>query len=216
MQSKQGSEKRGTVSWQGLWMKLRHSEQIMVKQDVPHAGQGCKDKHRLIVALDGSGSIEIDASCYPVKEGEAWLLLPGQSCSFYIESSRKLTCHALAFDVYREAESEDGEAITLHRTTLPFAGRVTCLSQPTLRMRCGSIGEAWEQTDARSRFRAQTQLQELMYELLPDSQCAASEDSLETLEQTRLYLDGHYQESWTIEKLAAMAGLSPSYAPWIT
>ncbi|MED3499693.1 hypothetical protein P4479_14720 [Brevibacillus agri] len=216
MQSKQGSEKRGTVSWQGLWMKLRHSEQIMVKQDVPHAGQGCIDKHRLIVALDGSGSIEIDASCYPVKEGEAWLLLPGQSCSFYIVSSRKLTCHALAFDVYREAESEDGEAITLHRTTLPFAGRVTCLSQPTLRMRCGSIGEAWEQTDARSRFRAQTQLQELMYELLPDSQCAASEDSLETLEQTRLYLDGHYQESWTIEKLAAMAGLSPSYAPWIT
>ncbi|ELK41876.1 hypothetical protein D478_11412 [Brevibacillus agri BAB-2500] len=150
MQSKQGSEKRGTVSWQGLWMKLRHSEQIMVKQDVPHAGQGCIDKHRLIVALDGSGSIEIDASCYPVKEGEAWLLLPGQSCSFYIESSRKLTCHALAFDVYREAESEDGEAITLHRTTLPFAGRVTCLSQPTLRMRCGSIGEAWEQTDART------------------------------------------------------------------
>ncbi|HBZ82722.1 MULTISPECIES: AraC family transcriptional regulator [Brevibacillus] len=211
MQSKRSNGNSRGESFQGLWMKLRHCEEIRIKQDVPHAGQELDNKHRLIVVLDGKGSMETDDECQPVKEGDVWVLLPGQRCSFYIESFRQLSLHVFAFDAYREQEGEDDETITLRRAIWPLAGRMACTAPSSMFTRCRAMEDAWQQADERSRFRAQAWFQELMYELAVRADSAPVEDSLETLEQTRLYLDNHYQESWTIEKLAAMAGLSPYY-----
>lgn len=201
----------GAVSFDGLWMKLRDSEQIRLGRDVPHVHHDSTTAHRLVIITEGEGSIETEYSSYPIKQGDAWICLPGQVSSLCLEASGSLLCHSLQFDVYQEESADNQATITMTRTLFPFDGVVSILSHSVLFALCSSIDETWHQPDKQSCFRSQTYFQELLHELLTSAAALTVEDSLDMVEQTRLYLENHFQENWTIDRLAEMAGLSPYY-----
>lgn len=78
---------------------------------------------------------------------------------------------------------------------------------------CRSMHERLRSGDALERWRAQIECQELVYETL---RAAGPGDSLVpngtySVEKAKLHLEEHYKEELTLEKLAAVAELSPNY-----
>ncbi|GGG88553.1 helix-turn-helix domain-containing protein [Paenibacillus radicis (ex Gao et al. 2016)] len=76
---------------------------------------------------------------------------------------------------------------------------------------CDKVLELSRSDDPLVRFRAQIHFQELMYELYRISSGQVALDARTSVEQTKEYINSHYDEAMTVQSLANMASISPSY-----
>lgn len=73
------------------------------------------------------------------------------------------------------------------------------------------IVQAWNSGLASERFRCQADFKALLLDMFsPQNECCVTKTSL-SLEGVKAYIEGHFTESFTIEELASLSGLSSKY-----
>ncbi|MFC7681277.1 AraC family transcriptional regulator [Paenibacillus sp. GCM10028914] len=96
-------------------------------------------------------------------------------------------------------------------TILLKESEFTLSSSDRLSLVCRSIYDHFHSEDDFEKWRSQLEFQEMLYELVTSSSLGTKGDKKKGLEQTREYIDNHYNEELTIDHLAKIADLSPKY-----
>lgn len=156
----------------------------------------------LFLVKHGSGRLTIDLNDYRLGPDAAHLALPGQTIGTRAEAGAGLECYMIRFQV------SDG---TPAGAPLPLRGEIPIHSQSEMTVLCETLYACSRSEQPLERFHGQSVFLELLYWTFKHVRAEPESDSRRALEQSRAYIEQHYNESLSIEQLARMAGVSPKY-----
>lgn len=167
--------------------------------------------HALIVPLSGEGTLELGERRHRLHPDTAYLCLPNSTFGISEGAEPELSVAVIRFGLFQAGDcgSRLLQAVTgdgvLPEGAYPFspAGR--------LAQRCRSLHERWRSGGAMKRWRAELDFQEWLYEMAERRSSRSRDDTRMALERAKIYIEEHYSEELTIERLAEIAGLSPKY-----
>lgn len=163
----------------------------------------------LLVLLTGAATLIRDTAVTAMRQDTVYLA--GANHTFgLLDGSGDYAAVVVRFGLFRAAQASEllpdpacEPILGIEGGSFAPAGRVSEL--------CRMMMEQHHSSDPLQRWRAQLTLQELLYELLLASRKPVKADSRDALEQVKAYMEEHYSEELTIERLAVMAELSPKY-----
>lgn len=166
----------------------------------------------LLVLLNGSGTLMRDASIVRMKQETVYVAPAESTFGFEGVIGEECAVAVIHFRLFRESSRSQGKLLAEHAKELVGRWDGVALS-PAGRLSglCRMMKEQHGSEDPLSRWRAQMTLQELLYEIFSAARRRPKADSREALEQAKTYMDEHYGEELTIERLAGIAELSPKY-----
>ncbi|WP_211748022.1 AraC family transcriptional regulator [Paenibacillus sp. Marseille-Q4541] len=120
-----------------------------------------------------------------------------------------MTLTVIAYDVYQQDDREH----ELFVSDVPPVKHLIDLSHHKINWFtdiCDSIHRHWHSGEGLGKYRSQILFQEALY-WMAKSNTQAPADTDSALQQTKDYIDQHYNESLTLDRLCRMAGLSLKY-----
>ncbi|QAY66674.1 helix-turn-helix domain-containing protein [Paenibacillus protaetiae] len=188
-------------------VRLRDVEMLAAGGGSLQQGQQLTYHFTLIALLSGEGQLKIGKKNYPMLPGTAYICWPGHTFGVV---SADMSAAIIRFDLYREQSGAftqlDGDS---GQEGLLKEGAKSFDSGSRLADACRSMHAGWGSGQPLKRMQAQIGLQQLLLELLAASGGAA--DTREGLEQAKAYMEQHSSEALTMERLAAIAAVSPKY-----
>lgn len=178
-------------------------------------GQQLSDDYTLLLMteLDGKGSVAIGTAEYSLHRDAVYLCPPGQTYGITAPTVHQWKLYAIRFELFlatrehgisRMVKLESGEGLPITTyTRLDSTCGITGL--------CQSIVELWKSEQPLLRFRSQLLFDELLYSLIKHSTYQKVEDSVAALELAKAYIDREYSSNISIEQLARIVKVSPSY-----
>ncbi len=170
--------------------------------------------HVMVALLQGSGALERDdATC--LLRSDAAYFCP-QETTFGIASTGDEGCTVavIRFGLFEEAgmRRKRLEAASSN-DWLPskYGEGISLAPKGRLAAMCRSVQECVASADLLQRWRAQLVFHELFLELIAAGNRASRADTLQALACSKAYMEVHYGEELTIDKLAGIAGVSPKY-----
>lgn len=186
------------ASMDDLWIKLRGIERLHDVRMEPRL----VESHVLFIVKAGGGRLMIDLLSYRLSQDTVHIAHPGQTAGITAEIGEKLDLYMIMFDVRSEAGTE---------AVFPYDGEIHVRADTQTQLLCDSINDCFRNERALERFRGQSFFQELLYGAMSQIRLSHEADSRTALNRTKAYIDSHYSESLTIERLARMAEISPKY-----
>lgn len=186
------------VSLDDLWFKLRGIDFVKDNALV----QQLIDSYALIVVRNGEGSLFLDLHEYGLRADTVHIARPGQTIGADLQQHKTLEMYIIRFDIYQDSGAVD---------SFPLKGGIpVCIESKVLEL-CEIMLSSCRSDRELERFRGQSAFQELLYRLLKNIREHPDLNARGGLERTKLYIDGHFHESLSVDMLAAIAGLSPRY-----
>lgn len=181
--------------------------------------------YALVVVTSGHVRLQLDDRQFELDAGEAHVLVPEQTWGAVLRGDGAELC-VMRFDVYGYLDGsgsdvsgqrggfgqrEDAGLRRLRDAELfpPGAGELPRHVREWLVARCGDLWQKWRGADPLERFRCQIEFQDMLYAIRKYGQPAATRTA--GLELAKQYIDAHFREPLTLERLAQVAELSPKY-----
>jgi len=166
----------------------------------------CKlNSHLLVVGVQGQFRCTINGRMSLLEQGN--LLLVNEGCMWEAEGQldESVRVFLFAFQAGQSGQAERTED-QIGLITESVVEKISTSSMPGISDLCEGIARQWEELHSLEQFRSQAMFHELLYRM-----CKArgdAESSMSALDRIEAYMRQHYNESITVEKLAAVAGLS--------
>lgn len=190
-------------------LRLRSAERIR-EASRERLNQRLGRSQALIVVTEGRVRLALERRQTELNQGSVYWCAPETTFGFEACDSA-FELYLFHFDVYRLRQAEDGVDASAERVrSVPPGRRLFAAASDRLPALCADIWRHWEGNERMGIFRSQLDFQELMYDLL-SGLLPNPDNSSEGLEVALQYMEEHYAEPWTIERLARVAGVSPKY-----
>ncbi|AWB43786.1 AraC family transcriptional regulator [Paenibacillus sp. CAA11] len=195
-----------------LIVKLQDVDRIRAKQGW---SQRLKytESHVLLVVTHGEGLLQLEHGEYLLSHQRVYSCGPKQTYGIREVGAAGLEVIILRFNLYQECASQPGQ-LEIWREEAEFLknhhGRLLLPGEKLISL-CESMDYNWQSGQELGRYRCQLEFQNLLYDLVQSQAGTQKEDSLALLERTKAYIEGHFTENLTLERLSAMAGFSQSY-----
>jgi ABC-type Fe3+-hydroxamate transport system substrate-binding protein len=165
----------------------------------------------ILVLLSGAGMLIRDTHAIPMRLDTVYLS-PAQSTFGIVGGSGDSAIAIIRFAVFNTTSQSSAELLPDHASE-PLLGIEGVSLAPSGKVSglCRLMMEQHQSHDPLLRFRAQLTLQEMLFELWHAARKPVKADSRDALEQVKLYMEEHYGEELSIERLAGIAELSPKY-----
>ncbi|OUS74814.1 hypothetical protein B1748_20975 [Paenibacillus sp. MY03] len=170
----------------------------------------------LIVPIRGEGELELDAGSLRLVRDRAYPVRPDSTFGLLSDRGGELAAAILHFEATIEPGKEQLPLAALpaaHLIEMLFEGKDE-LNVPVkgrLAHLCRSIYENWRSEDGLKRWRAELDMNELIYSLLSAERVGSKASTESALERSRAFMEERFHEDLSIERLASIAKLSPKY-----
>ncbi|PRA01787.1 MULTISPECIES: AraC family transcriptional regulator [unclassified Paenibacillus] len=159
--------------------------------------------HMLLVVIKGSLTVKVEDKIISLCAPQVLSVPPSHTCNATTEVQHDFECVTLTYNVYNE--ELDGKMQRVIDPHLEFIPAVVP-SAPVLAIQ---IHEGGQKEDPWAGMARQILFQELCLVLLKQKKQKFQEDTaIEAVKQSQKYINTHYQDNFTREKLAELAGLS--------
>ncbi|MBW7475472.1 helix-turn-helix domain-containing protein [Paenibacillus oenotherae] len=168
--------------------------------------------HALIVLLHGEGVLtRADGACNMCMD-TVYVCPPESTFGMTGGTSGEFSAAVIRFHLYQESSrSRKRMQAVRPEGLLPEGEGIYIAPAGRLHALCRSMKEHSCSSDALVRWRAQLDCQELLYELLAAARRQPEDNTRHSLERAKAYMEAHSGEEITIDRLAAIAELSPKY-----
>ncbi|MCM3698940.1 AraC family transcriptional regulator [Paenibacillus macerans] len=168
----------------------------------------------LILAVRGSVRLIVDQEPVELDRSSVFLGVPGQTFGA-AERSGEAELYVFYFDVFADPQPEhSGERSSprMDRTSaaLPYPGKMFVYPYDRLAPMSADLYRTWHSEDEMGHFRCQIDLQEMLFYIYRNRR-SKPENAGAAVEYAKRYIEEHYAEPITIERLARIAELSPKY-----
>lgn len=181
-----------------IWYKLRSAE---LRSQAAESAE-LLDTYAVIVAVGGEGELHLDVERHRFGPASVYLAAPGQTLGLRPDAGQTLALYMIRFDM----RLENGDA-----ARPPLGGAYPADEERVLRQRCELLAACVASDSAFERFKGEGLLKELLYLLWTRREVRPEAGVGAALERSRVYIEAHYDEPLTIERLAQLAELSPKY-----
>lgn len=173
----------------------------------------------LIFVQEGEGVVEMADRKMLVRKGDFIVCPAGSTSVFYFhtpahssEASNPGLAALFHFDCYRLGEDFQEIPTVLDTTCswLPSSGKLTSQLE-RIGMHCRSIFEHFYSGETRSLWLARIEFEHMLHEISLYAETPFSNDRMGAIESTKAFIDQHYADELSLEKLAELAELSPKY-----
>ncbi|QNK56752.1 AraC family transcriptional regulator [Paenibacillus sp. PAMC21692] len=170
----------------------------------------------LIVPIRGEGELELDAGSLRLVRDRAYPVRPDSTFGLLSDRGGELAAAILHFEATIESGKEQLPLAALpaaHLIEMLFEGKDE-LNVPVkgrLAHLCRSIYENWRSEDGLKRWRAELDMNELIYSLLSAERVGSKASTESALERSKAFMEERFHEDLSIERLASIAKLSPKY-----
>lgn len=159
--------------------------------------------HTLLVVIKGSLTVKVEDKIISLCAPQVLSVPPSHTCIAITEVQSDFECVTLTYNVYNE--ELDGNMQRVIDPHLEFNAAVVP-SAPVLAIQIHGGGQ---KEDPWAGIARQILFQELCLVLLKQNKQKFQEDTaIEAVKQSQKYINTHYQDNFSREKLAEMAGLS--------
>ncbi|WP_212940261.1 helix-turn-helix domain-containing protein [Paenibacillus antibioticophila] len=173
----------------------------------------------LILVHEGEGVLELADRKRLVRKGDFIVCPAGSTSLFYFhtpsnpsDASNSGLATMFHFDAYRWGENFQ-ESPTVPDTTcpwLPSSGKLASQLE-RIGVYCRSIFEHFYSGEDRSLWLARIEFEHMLHEISLYAGTPFSNDRIGAVESTKAFIDQHYADELSLEKLAGLAELSPKY-----
>lgn len=166
----------------------------------------------LIVLLGGEASLERDNRITRMGKEYAYFCPAHSTFGVSGHPGNLVSVAIMHFGFYEESalcrrQLEEADADKILQCT----GEFTLSSGDRLSLSCRSIYDLFRSDHDLKQWRAQLDFQEMLHEMISLSSLHSKNEKKQGLERTKEYMDNHYNEELTMERLASIAELSPKY-----
>lgn len=165
----------------------------------------------LLVVAKGKGTLYLNERESGVHQNSFMICAPEHTFGAQSAEDEGMELLLFRFDVFLE-NRESQEILESFKDENLFTkhGQSSGYWNNSLTLQCEEIYRKWCSAETFGRFRSRIDFQELLYSILTSSRLF-KKSSLSSLERSKQYIEQHYSENLTIERLAGIAGLSPKY-----
>lgn len=171
--------------------------------------------HVLIVPLTGEGTLELGERRRRLYPDTAYLCLPESTFAIAAGAVSGLSVAIVRFGLFRACDCDrdrgSGQLAAAVGDDLLPEGAYPLAPAGRLAQRCRSLHELWCSGDALKRWRAELDFQNWLYEMAMRRGGRCKDDTRAALERATIYIEEHFSEELTIDRLAEIAGLSAKY-----
>ncbi|WMT39956.1 AraC family transcriptional regulator [Paenibacillus sp. D2_2] len=170
-------------------------------------------QNALIIVLKGELNLELEGRSVHLREGSAWLCPCGRTFGVKSSVSEFVTAAVFHFTLYR-ADASCKESLSEIRELGDCAlweNSIGASPVENLHAVCRKVYRHFHHSQPHKQWRAQLDFEELLYELAAESRNAVKTDKAQALERARTYVEEHYGEELTLNRLAEVAEFSPKY-----
>jgi len=166
--------------------------------------------YALVVVTSGEVQLLLDRQQVDLEQGSVCVCPPDRTFGTASMSGNS-EMYVFYFDVFgRREEAEDGLGPVKEAHLFSHSGKITVYPSDELVSMCGKLFSGWRSNDKLGPFRCQIDFQELLYHIARNSR-AKPDSAHAALEFAKQYIEEHYTEPLTVDRLAQMADLSPKY-----
>ncbi|WP_240420121.1 AraC family transcriptional regulator [Paenibacillus periandrae] len=167
--------------------------------------------HVLLFIVGGSGEIMLNDQMLQLSSKHALLLLPGMKAAISSKHSSKLRLYRVAFELFRQSEST-----TLYRgyekeRSFPIQGQIAIHQHALLYRLIKLLYDNHHSLDVAMQLQQSIYMYAILRMLLKEAQTVVSIDTWNAFEKSVRYMQDAYHTDITLDKLADLAGLNPSY-----
>ncbi len=168
--------------------------------------------HALLVLLSGAGTLVRDAESVRMKPDIVYIAPAESTFGFRDATGGESVVALVRFGLFRESGRGRKKLLSEEAKEFALRGDGAALS-PAGRLGglCRAMKEQRNSADPLVRWRAQISLMELLVEAHAAARRKPTADRRDALELAKAYMDEHYGEELTIDRLAGIAELSPKY-----
>ena len=163
----------------------------------------------LLLFVQGQGCLTWRDCSLPVNGTSIYSCMNEEKLEMDCTSDNDVNLTVIAYDVYLQDDNKQHLLVS----EVPPVGHLTDLSHQEINWFtdiCNSIYGYWHSGEGLGRYRSQLLFQEALYWMAKSGNPARA-DTDSALQLTKDYIDQHYNESLTLDKLCRMAGLSLKY-----
>ncbi|WP_172844386.1 ABC transporter substrate-binding protein [Tumebacillus algifaecis] len=186
--------------------------EIVTVDNALHTVQQLTTSCTLLMLLSGAGTLERDRSVCQMRQDSIYFCPPGSTFGVIGDQQAECSLLVVRFGLFQVSNRNKQQ---LHAANVeglfPTEGEIRSDRAGHLLSLCRSMYENFCHRDVLKRWRAQLDCQELLYELMAMAQRETKNDTRQGLERSKEYIEEHFREELTIDRLAEIAGLSPKY-----
>lgn len=166
--------------------------------------------YALIVMTSGEVQLVLDHQQWELDKNSVYVCRPGQTFGT-LALSEEMELYVLYFDVFRhEPNHVSCMTISEDEQLFPYKGKISVYPSDKLASMCEDLNRRWQSKARTGRFRCQIDFQEILFYI--NQNCRTKpENAYSALEYVKQYMEEHYTDSLTIDKLAQVAEISPKY-----
>ncbi|NWL87608.1 AraC family transcriptional regulator [Paenibacillus sp. 79R4] len=196
---------------QAMMVRLWHAD--FYNQNGLNLEQQLAMQNALIIVIKGELDLELEGRTVHLSEGSVQLCPCGRTFGAKSGVCGLVTAAVFHFSLY-QADTSCKEAIKevtdLGACTL-WEDHIVVSSAENLKASSRKVYRNFHHSQPQKQWRAQLDFQELLYELVAESGNVAGIDKAQALERAKAYIEEHYDEELTIQRLAEVAEFSPKY-----
>lgn len=202
-----------------MLISLKGVEKVKVEQGVTVAvPQQMTTNYILILHIAGEGELVLDDMQLDMQGQGVYWCLPQTTFGMISNAATTMEFMIFRFQLYREPEEESSSSKRLISVTndqsqswIEALGKMPlCLETATIK-KAHHIWDAWNRQEGGSWFRSQIEFQDMLYFLVMKRQEDFPADSWHSLQQSKEYMERHYNKKISIPILADIAGISDKY-----
>lgn len=198
---------RNMLFFAAFMFRLDHLEQRIEPRDHIMLEVQC-GKHTFLICEEGEGHLYIGTEHWPFTTGHIYPVSPGEAYQLEHRSSMYLKYTVMTYDVFRTGSNN------LEQYTLPLFRKRTRLNDTASVPLHGEIKEIYASRSYKNDAEyshLNTLFQRWMELIITRYTSTGSEQNLESrLVSTIQYIDEHYADEISVQKLASMAGIRPA------
>ncbi|WP_198508022.1 AraC family transcriptional regulator [Bacillus sp. FJAT-42315] len=200
-------EENGT-NLEALSFKFRSIDFVKGEEDC-QLKQQLVFSYALIVVTNGEIELSLDVQTYRLEKNTLFVCKPNETF-VTTPMTENAELYVVYFDVYEE--SQNGRALTAMTDAQPllYSGKISLPEDDKLLAICSSLHKGRHSQRRLSSLYCELMCLRLIYyihhmaQMKPDHTCSA-------IDRAKQYIEVHYMENLTIDRLAQMAELSPKY-----
>lgn len=165
-----------------------------------------------VVLLNGDAILQRESGVCHMHKDRIYICPPESTFGISGGEKEEIKLAIIRFGLFRDSErsykrlkavNAEGFLTKREDTAIATSGKLAAL--------CLSMHERSSSLDPLVKWRAQMDCQELIYEIMAAEREQPMEDKHIAIERSKAYLEEHFCEALTIERLAGIAEISPKY-----
>ncbi len=186
--------------------------ELIAGDSVFQQGQHLTNTFTLLVLLSGEGILERGSASCPMRQDTVYICPPESTFGISAGGQEVLSVAQIRFGFFQVSNpSRTKMHAVLAEGILPDSSSIKVEPAGRLHALCRSMHEQFCSAEPLRWWRAQALFQELLGEVLSAASNRAQDDTHQAMERSKAYMEAHFADDLTIDRLAGIAGLSPKY-----